>query len=226
MSEQHDSVRIWDIWVRLFHWSLVVCVTFLLISGETGWLFFNWHRLAGEVVLALILFRLLWALWGSDNARVGSLIHGPASVLQHLKQLWQKRLPPERGHNAAGAWAVILLILLLTVQAITGMLIADEDEFMEGALYGSVSDSLTDLAYRIHHMNAGLLQALVLFHVAMVFVYLLYARRDLIRPMLSGRMPWKSSEPVPEVRFQRFAIGLLCSLLAIAVAAWLAGWVA
>ena len=78
-----EPVRIWDIWVRLFHWSFAVSVVFMLISGGTGWLFFDWHRTVGEWVMVLVVFRILWGFVGSSNARLSKLLHSPrASIPQ------------------------------------------------------------------------------------------------------------------------------------------------
>lgn len=218
------NIRIWDIWVRLFHWSLVASVGFLLLSGQTGWKFIDWHRLTGEFVLALIVFRVLWGIAGSSNARLSTLLRSPVAGLRHLRQLVQRRPPPERGHNAAGSWAVVIMLLLLSIQAITGSFIADEDEWVEGAWYGSLSDSATDLAYRIHHLNAELIQVVIAVHILMVFVYLLYARMNLIRPMITGWMKWPASEPLPTVTLQRAWVGALLIALAMALVGYLAGW--
>ncbi|MFB6261983.1 MAG: cytochrome b/b6 domain-containing protein [Thiohalorhabdaceae bacterium] len=54
---------VWDPFVRLFHWALVALVGFLWWSGEDGGMaIMAWHMLAGEAVLVLVLFRLLWGL--------------------------------------------------------------------------------------------------------------------------------------------------------------------
>ncbi len=224
MTTDYRKVRVWDIWVRLFHWSLVVGVAFLLISGETGWKFFDWHRHAGELVLALIVFRLLWGIAGSSNARLSALLQSPASALRHLSMLLKRNLHAERGHNAAGSWAVLAMLLVLMIQALTGFFIADEDEFVEGALYGTLSSSATDLAYRIHHWNAHLIQIVVAVHIVMVFIYLLYARLNLIRPMVTGWMQWPDKDTLPEVRFQALWVGVVLAGLAAGVVGYLAGW--
>lgn len=44
-----QTIRIWDLWIRLFHWSLAAIIVLLLVSGETGWMFLEWYRIAGEI---------------------------------------------------------------------------------------------------------------------------------------------------------------------------------
>ena len=224
MDTDCRKVRVWDIWVRLFHWSLAVSVGFLLISGETGWQFFDWHRNAGEFVLALIVFRVLWGIAGSSNARLSALLHSPVAGLHHLAMLFRRHTHSERGHNAAGSWAVLAMLLVLTTQALTGFFIADEDEFIEGALYGTLSSSATDLAYRIHHLNAQLIQIVIAVHIIMVFVYLLYARLNLISPMITGWMKWPEKQALPEVSFQKFWLGIVFLSVAVGGVGYVAGW--
>ncbi len=222
--KEPELVRIWDIWVRAFHWSLAISVTFMLISGATGWLFFDWHRTIGEVVMMLVLFRLLWGIVGSDNARLLVLLNHPRKVLKHLNDLFKRRLHVERGHNAAGSWAVILIMAMIAVQAGTGFFIADEDELLEGALYGNLSGSVTDLLYRIHRTNADLLQIVAIVHVVMVLVYMVYGRQNLIMPMVTGSMKWLSDKVVPQIFFQANWVGVLALVISGAIVGYFAGW--
>lgn len=222
--DKTSRIRIWDSWVRLFHWSLAVSVGFQLLSGQTGWKFYDWHRPIGELILALILFRILWGFWGSDNARLGQLLHSPKASLLHLAGLFRRQPSVERGHNSAGSWAVLILLLILITQAVTGFFIADEDEYIEGALYGSLSGATTELAMRIHYLNAELIQIVVAVHIIMVFFYLLYARQNLIKPMITGWMNWPSDDTPPPVTFQKFWIGAVLFALCAAAVGYVSGW--
>ena len=225
MSNDIQTIRIWDLWIRLFHWSLAITVVFLLYSGETGWMFFEWHKTIGEVVLALVVFRLLWGLFGSSNASLLSLIRSPGSGIAHLRELFSRKLPQERGHNAAGGWAVLLVLASIATQAISGQFIADEEEFLEGVFYGVVSSNTNALMYTIHMRNAALLKWFVLVHVVMVFVYLLYARVNLIFPMITGSMKWTGAQKIPEVVYQRNWVGLIFAAGSLAAVGYVVGWI-
>ena len=181
-------VKVWDIWVRLFHWSFAITVGYLLISGETGFKFIDWHRRAGEINLCLILFRVAWGFSGSSTARLLPLFRSLRDVVSHLGSLFKRRgeTVHQYGHNAAGGYAVLVLLLVVAIQCITGMFIADEDEFIEGRFYGVFSSDVGDFLYEVHHLNAHLIQILVLVHIAMILFYWLYAKTNLIKPMLTG----------------------------------------
>jgi cytochrome b len=219
-----QRIRIWDIWVRLFHWSLVVAVVFLIISGTTGWQFFEWHRSAGEFVLALLLFRICWGVVGSSNAKLVSLLSNPLRSLAHLGHLAKGHPAPERGHNAAGGWAVLIMLALLTFQALSGLFIADEDELLEGAFYGALSSDISDQLLYLHHLNGDILKVVLGVHILMIALYAIRASQNLVTPMISGWMKWPANLQPPEVFFQRWWIGLLLAAASAAGAGWLLAW--
>jgi len=218
------QLPVWDLWVRLFHWSLALSVLFMLVSGNTGFKFFEWHRLIGEVILALVLFRLIWGMIGSSNLKLLSLIRSPREAVLHVRDLAKGQAHPERGHNAAGSWAVIAMLGLVGLQAISGLFISDEDELIEGAYYSSVGVEISDLMYRVHHTVAEFIQIIVVIHIAMIFVYLVRARQNLIIPMLTGKMKWPQAIPPPEIRLQHWFVGFLAALCSAGVVGFLVGW--
>lgn len=221
---RNELIKIWDIWIRLFHWTLAASVGFLLYTGLTGNLFFDWHKDVGEFVLLLILFRIIWGLVGSSNARLSRLFRSPKDGVEHIKHLVRREVPLEREHNAAGAWAVLAMILMLGTQAITGLFIADEDELVEGALYGNVSSAMTDLMYRIHHINAELIQVILLVHVGMVILYAVYAKRNLVLPMLTGKIRWTSEAIPPSIMLRQWWVGALVIIPCVVFVGWIVGW--
>ena len=220
----HSRVKIWDIWIRVFHWSLATLVVFLLVSGNTGWQFFENHKTAGEAVLALLVFRLCWGLAGSSNARLAKLVVHPKAAFQHLSHLLKGNVPPERGHNAAGGWAVLAMLALLTFQAVSGLFIADEEELIEGALYGTIDWSISSSLLHLHHLNASLIMTIVIVHVLMIFVYLVRAGQNLIKPMMTGSMTWSHDTDPPTINLQHWWIGLGLLGMCIAITGWVVGW--
>jgi len=217
-------IKIWDLWIRLFHWSLAFSVLFLLFSGETGTGFFDWHKLIGEVALALIVFRLLWSVVGSSNASLISLVTSPGQALEHFRHLAKRSPQQERGHNAAGGWAVLGLLLLVLVQALTGLFIEDEEGWVSGEFNRYISSDTADFLYEVHHLNAHLLQALVIIHVVMVIIYLVYAKQNLIKPMITGMLRWEGDTKPADVRFGNPLVGLVLAIAVAVVFAYAIGW--
>ena len=103
------KVRVWDPWVRLTHWSLVLLVPALWLTAEKG--FLSVHRTLGEVVVGLLLFRIYWGFAGSETARFASFVKGPGAVVAYLKGLGSKTAGHAVGHNAAGGWSILLMLL-------------------------------------------------------------------------------------------------------------------
>ena len=62
-------VQVWDLPVRLFHWLLVVLVVISFTTGKLGGNWLAWHFRSGYCILALVLFRIVWGLFGSQTAR-------------------------------------------------------------------------------------------------------------------------------------------------------------
>ena len=76
-------VRIWDLPVRLVHWSLVLLVTFSWWTAEQEWM--EWHYRSGLAILGLLVFRIVWGVIGSSTARFASFVRGPRSILDYLR---------------------------------------------------------------------------------------------------------------------------------------------
>ena len=72
-----QRVRVWDLPTRLFHWSLVVCVVTLIVTGNIGGNLMTWHMRAGYGVLVLLLFRLVWGVVGGHWTRFATFAPTP-----------------------------------------------------------------------------------------------------------------------------------------------------
>jgi len=192
-------LKVWDLPTRLFHWTLVVLVVLLWLTGEFGGFdvtlpipgkgdtyFSNMdiHALAGQGVLILVLFRILWGLWGSTTARFSHFVRGPSAVVAEAISLLKGQVHTTVGHNPLGGTMIVVLLLLLAAQATTGMFSAD-DFFFEGPLVHLVSGDTSETMTNIHHLLFSGLQVLVIIHILAVFYYLVRGK-NLIRPMVTG----------------------------------------
>jgi cytochrome b len=178
---------VWDPFVRLFHWALVALIGFLWWSGEAGGMdIMEWHMLAGQAVLALLLFRLLWGLAGTRTARFREFLRGPRAVWRESAAMARGEAPAHTGHGALGGWMVVVLLATVTVQAASG-LFASDDLFTSGPLTHWVGSATEEFLTGIHHDAFDVLLWLVGLHLAAVLVvYPLRFRLNLIRPMVTG----------------------------------------
>lgn len=209
-------MRVWDAATRLFHWTLVLLVAAAWFCAETGR--FRLHILCGLGVLTLLVFRIVWGFIGSETARFSRFLANPAKAIHHLAHFAERGPDTEVGHNAAGGWMVLVLLALLAVQVTSGLFNSGGFDNPPGPLAGHVSDSLADLANRIHGLAFTVLLAAIGLHILAVFAYALVKRHDLVRPMITGtkRLPAATRQP----RMASPLLALVVFLLALG-AVWL-----
>ena len=205
-------VKVWDGWIRLFHWSVVMLLAVSWVSIKTGNA--EVHYLSGYAVLTLLLFRIAWGVAGSDTARFARFLRSPLAGLRHLAGFRRREPDTEIGHNAAGGWLVLAMLAALLFQAGTG-LFSDGDGGARGPLAEHVGQATGDWLTGWHHRGWWLLLALVGLHILLVLAYAAVKRHDLVRPMVTGkkRLPANMRQP-------RFASPLL-ALAIVAVSAGL-----
>jgi cytochrome b len=182
------SVSVWDLPVRLFHWLLVASIATSWATAELGWM--EIHFLSGYTILTLLLFRLGWGIIGSHPARFATFVKGPHAALEHLREL---RLPPDQappvlGHNPLGGWMVVALLLVLLIQAGSGLFTSD-DIMVDGPLVAQASGAVVKMLSTVHRLLFKLIFVLAAIHITVIAAYLLFRRENLIRPMVTGRKP-------------------------------------
>lgn len=214
-----NTIRIWDLPTRLFHWTLALCVVALIVTAKLGGNAMNWHLRLGYAVLALLVFRLLWGLVGGHWSRFASFFPTPGRLLRYLSG----RSTPEEtaGHTPLGALSVFALLGVLAVQVTTGLMSDDEIAFA-GPLTARVSGDTVSAATGWHAgWGQWLVIGLVALHVLAVVYYQL-RRKGLVRAMLVGDK--RLAQPVPASRDG--ARTRLLALLLLALGAGIAWWVA
>ncbi len=184
MRQRFAWVRVWDAPTRLFHWGIVLLVGTSWVTQHYGWM--QIHFLAGYATVAALLFRLVWGLIGSDTARFIRFLRSPLAALRHLVAVSRRHPDTEIGHNAAGGWMVLGMLLLLTVQAATG-LCANDEISMEGPLAHVVGEDTSNWLSHIHAVNFKLIEAAILLHLLAILSYTVLGHA-LVRPMITG---WK-----------------------------------
>ena len=177
------KIRVWDLPTRIFHWSLVACITGSVISGLVGGGALVWHFRFGYGVIALLAFRLIWGLVGGRWSRFGAFIYAPQSILDYITG----RAKPEHsvGHSPLGALSVFALLSFLAAQVGTGLM-SDDEVAYSGPLTHLVSNATVELATSYHAaVGKWVILALVLLHIGAV---IFYQRRQhkLINAMVHG----------------------------------------
>ncbi len=113
-------LRVWDPFVRLFHWSLVVGFTANALFDAPGK---QTHRYVGYVLMGLIAGRILWGLTGPSHARFASFPPSIGGAMQHLGQIATGRRQRHIGHSPLGALMVYNMLGTLLIIGLTGWML-------------------------------------------------------------------------------------------------------
>lgn len=216
-------IRVWDLPIRLFHWLLVACIVGSLICVNIGGNAIQWHAYFGYSILTLLIFRIIWGFIGSTHARFASFLPNREAITNYL----QGKSPRFLGHNPIGALSVFALLLVLSVQAVTGLFVDDEIAF-QGPLSKYLSESSVSFLSEMHESNQVVIYTLIAIHIAVIWYYKKLKGEDLIRPMISGDkeidpseeakyLPSDLGRPSKDGGLQRGLALLLLSLIAVVV---------
>ena len=215
------SVAVWDLPTRLFHWGLVLTVlstwpsfTYAERLGDPT---LRWHRYNGYAILILITFRIIWGFVGSSTARWTSFVRWPWDAARYGIDLLRGANRKFLGHNPLGTYMVLALLVVVTGQAIIGLVVTEHNDTTWGPLYNLVSE---DLGKRLRHWHVAGLYWMILplaaLHIVANSLYGLMKRDPLIRAMVTGHKPADDYEDADEaglVRrpFSRAGVVLLLS---------------
>jgi cytochrome b len=234
MSDKANLVAypVWDRAVRIFHWVNVLCVLGLIaigtvilnakllgVSVDGKILLKTVHVYVGYLFVLNLTWRVVWGFIGSRYARWGAVLPFGAEYKRQRAAMaeGQKTGKPVGflGHNPIGRLMVAMLFLLLTTQAITGLMLAGTDVYMpplgnamkewvavdkaavaEIKPYSKVGvdaeaykemRALRKPFITVHYYSFYALLAMVLLHILAVVVAELRERNGLVSAMFSGK---------------------------------------
>ncbi len=166
------QVRVWDPFVRVFHWSLVGLFVLAFVTGdETEWL----HLAAGYAIAALILCRIIWGFVGPRHARFSDFVRTPREVADYVRSAIRLRAPRYLGHNPAGGAMIIALLTMLIGISVTGFMMTTD------AFWGA--QWVEDLHEGLVYVTLGL----IALHVAGVVFAGIEHGENLVKAMITGR---------------------------------------
>jgi cytochrome b len=204
---------VWDLPIRLFHWLLTALIVFSWWSVHYHHT--DWHIWSGIAILTLLVFRLLWGVFGSSTARFANFVRGPSTVRAFLRDSasWRRA-----GHTPLGALSIVAMLLAVAIQVGLGLISTDEDGLNEGPLAQLVSLPVSETARDIHEYWFYVVLALIVMHVGAIIYYKVFRGQKLLKGMITGRL---ALEPgVEPMRPARWWVALLCLAAAFAVARW------
>jgi cytochrome b len=210
-----EPLRVWDWPVRIFHWSIVSLVIAAYVTSRYNWM--TWHVRLGRLILTLLIFRVLWGFWGSDTARFGRFLVRPSIALAYIRGFFSHPGATHVGHTPAGGWMVVALIFVLSAQVLTGLYVYN-DVVQVGPLFGIFSADTLNTLVSAHGILFTLLLLFVTIHIAVVALYWIVKRQNLVRPMRTGIQYLPPGFEKPRIMSARRALLLfLCSVIIAAL---------
>ena len=168
------TVKVWDPFVRLFHWCLVALVVIAFLTGDEAVLI---HVAVGYAIVGLVVARILWGFIGPRHARFTDFVKSPAETLRYGAQTLVGKSPRYLGHNPLGGAMIVALLTMLLIVCGGGYLLSTD------AYWGD--ETLKDL----HEASAYLILAMVGLHLAGVIWAAFAHRENLVKAMFTGRKP-------------------------------------
>jgi cytochrome b len=219
MKQTASKTRIWDLPTRLFHWVLVVCVVGALVTVKLGGNWMQWHINFGIATLALLVFRIIWGLVGPRYARFSSFLPSVRAAWGYLCSA-SANTQHHAGHNPLGAWSVYALLVMLLLQASTG-LFATDDIMYQGPLSVLVSNDLVALLTSVHKLGELVIFSLLGLHLIAIAFYTIKGH-GLVGPMIHGDANSNNltAGALPAQDDWRVRVGALALAVVLACMAW------
>ncbi len=166
------TVKVWDLFVRIFHWSLVASFAVAWITADE---LDRLHEWTGYAAAALVSARILWGFVGTKHARFSDFVRSPWAVLGYLGDIMRGKAHRHLGHNPAGGAMIIALIIGILGLGLTGWMMSTD------AFWG------VDWVEEVHEVLANGMLVLVALHLIGVLSASLLHGENLIAAMITGR---------------------------------------
>lgn len=185
-----NMIKVWDIPLRVFHWTLVAAFAVAYISEED---FLNVHVWAGYLIIGLLIFRLVWGFIGNEYAQFKNFICCPTTSLNYFKDLLAKKSKRYIGHNPAGAAMIVMLLSSILATCLTGLVMLEVVSVPKGAQLGSgfiasiIQSGNGESVEEIHDFFANFTVFLVVLHLGGVIYESVLHKEKLAIAMLTGK---------------------------------------
>ncbi len=178
-TSKTKQVKVWDILVRVTHWTVAAGIIANLFFTEDG---SELHEYVGYTVLGLVVVRLLWGLVGTRYARFTNFFPTPTRLKHHLSALNVRQVDEQHlGHNPLAALMMLSLWAVIIGLGLTGYLM-ETDIFSHIQLLGN-----KDVLEEIHELLANSLYLLVPLHIVAAIAMSYWQRQNLIKSMITGK---------------------------------------
>ncbi|MFZ3018563.1 MAG: cytochrome b/b6 domain-containing protein [Gallionella sp.] len=194
-TSNDGTIKVWDLFIRLFHWTLVASFATAYISGE----FFasEIHVLVGYALCVLLIARIYWGFKGSRHAQFRSFFFPPGETLAYVRSMLTGHPKHYLGHNPAGALMVFTLLCMMAALLATGLATLAAIDYEGPLLFiaDSVSDETAYTFRHLHELLADIALTLVSLHIVGAMLGSIQHRENLVKAMFTGK---KLAPSIPE----------------------------
>lgn len=164
---------VYDLPTRVFHWLFAALFLSAYLVAENvdkkSPLFFN-HMLIGILLFSLVLFRIVWGLFGTPYAQFKSFILSPTALINYFKEILFSKTKLFIGHNpATSAVAIIMMTCALTL-GVSGYMIGQKIKIFKS----------------IHETAATLFLVSAILHILGIIFHSFKHKDSIALSMLSG----------------------------------------
>lgn len=191
-KRRDPDVRVWDRFVRVHHWLLVLAFATLYLKSDK----FPIHTYAGYTVTLLITGRIAWGFFSKGAARFSNFIFTPKQTISYLKDALKGRSSYHFSHNPLGAAMVYALLVTLLLNCLLGMLAYSASQEL-GPFRDLVSHEFEDILISIHVLLGHFIAALIVAHLTGVLWASRQHRENYVLAMLTGLRRIPRSMPLP-----------------------------
>ncbi|MCV2403638.1 cytochrome b/b6 domain-containing protein [Marinomonas sp. C2222] len=203
------STLVWDWPIRLCHWLIVLLFSGLIYTGKADEDYMQYHFYMGYMLSAVIIVRVLYGFYGSRYALFSQFVKQPRHAFNYVKSILAGKPQEYLGHNPLGGLMTVFLLLVLTLQWITGLFNSD-DIFWYGPFSALLPVSwLSQMSY-IHYALPDWLIGAAIIHILAVLYHEFYLKELLTAAMIHGHKKYTKAAR-SEVKTPRW--GVVFSLL-------------
>ena len=141
-----------------------------------------------------MIFRVIWGFIGTKHALFTQFVPTFTKLKRYVSEQKQGNERNYAGHNPMGSLMVLLMLLLVLLQAVTGLFMTD-DIFANAPYYGVLPEAVEKVMSIIHHNGFNVLLGAIALHIAAIVYYKKVKQKNLVLPMLTGK---KSANDVDE----------------------------
>lgn len=177
------QVTVWDPFVRVFHWTLVVGFAVAYLTEDD---LLTVHVWAGYVVGILVVARIIWGFIGSPHARFADFVYAPSTALNYVRELLRFRGARYLGHSPGGGYMVILLLILVGATVVTGLIVYGGEQ-QAGPLAGMFTEATGEAMEEWHEVISNITLGLIVIHISAVLLASFAHHENLVRAMVTGK---------------------------------------